>query len=131
MQARTERTLLKINEVEVGKNVADLVVRVWSVGPARMIATRTGRKTQLTEVLVVDETGTAVLSLWGFGAGEDLRVGQVIRITDGWAKEWQGKIQLSLGRSGRFEVVSDDGSLPQISELSKGHAKGSPETRES
>ncbi len=108
---------MKIAEIEIGKNVDDLVVRIISVAPPRLITTRSGRKTQLTEVLVGDETGTAVLTLWGYGAANDFSAGKVIRIVDGWAKEWQGKLQLSLGRSGKFEEIPDDGSLPEITEL--------------
>jgi replication factor A1 len=110
---------LKITEIAPGNNVADLTVRVWRVQPARLIQTRAGRKTMLREVLVADDTGSVVLSLWGFGEGEDLSAGMVIRIKDGWAKEWQGNVQLSLGRSGTYEEVPDDGSLPSISELGK------------
>lgn len=109
--------VLKLKDLEAGKNVSDILVRVVSVAPARIIATRGGRKTQLTEVLVADETGTAVFSLWGFGEAASVSAGKVIRITNGWAKEWQGKVQLSLGRAGSFEEVPDDGSLPSISEL--------------
>jgi replication factor A1 len=108
---------LKINEIEVGKNVSEVVVRVVSVAPSRIIRTKSGRKTQLTEVLVADDTGTVILSLWGFGEGSALSAGMAIRILDGWAKEWQGKVQLSLGRSGRFEEIDDDGTLPSITEL--------------
>jgi ssDNA-binding replication factor A large subunit len=110
---------LKLNEVEIGKNVSDLSVRVVSVAPPRIVRARGGRKTQLTEVLVADHTGTTILSLWGFGQGSGLSAGLVIKITDGWAKEWQGKMQLSLGHSGRFEIMEDDESLPTISELRK------------
>ena len=108
---------MKLSEVEPGKNVTDLVVRIVSVAPPKMISTRTGRKTQLTEVLVADETGSTILSLWGFGEGSDLSAGKVIKINDGWAKEWRGKVQLSLGRSGTYEILVDDGSVPSISEL--------------
>ncbi|MEM2142764.1 MAG: OB-fold nucleic acid binding domain-containing protein [Candidatus Thorarchaeota archaeon] len=109
---------LKIRDIEPGRNF-EILARILSVSPARIITTRDGRKTQLTEVLIADESGTAVLSLWGFGVGSELKAGQVIRITDGWAKEWQGKIQLSLGRAGRLEPVGDDGSLPMIADLRK------------
>lgn len=115
-------SVLKLKDLEADKNVSDLLVRVVSVAPPRIISTRTGRKTQLTEVLVADETGTAVFSLWGFGESGSVSAGKVIRITNGWAKEWQGKIQLSLGRSGSFEEVPDDGSLPSISELKSNKA---------
>jgi len=108
---------LKLSDVEPEKNVTDLIVRVVSMAPPKMISTRTGRKTQLIEVLVADDTGSTILSLWGFGEGSDLSAGKVIRITDGWAKEWRGQIQLSLGRSGKYEILTDDGSVPSISEL--------------
>ncbi|NHI88481.1 MAG: single-stranded DNA-binding protein [Candidatus Thorarchaeota archaeon] len=108
---------MKLSDVEPEKNVTDLVVRVVSMAPPKMISTRTGRKTQLIEVLVADDTGSTILSLWGFNEGTDLSAGKVIRIIDGWAKEWRGKIQLSLGRSGKYEILVDDGSVPSISEL--------------
>jgi len=83
-----------------------------------MITTKYGKKTQLTEVLVADEPGSsAILSLWGFGEGTDLSAGKVIKIIDGWAKEWRGNVQLSLGRIGRYEELEDDGTVPTISQL--------------
>ncbi|MHA1964597.1 MAG: hypothetical protein ACW97G_08450 [Candidatus Thorarchaeota archaeon] len=108
---------MKLSEVEPGKNVTELVVRIVSVAPPKMVSTRSGRKTQLTEVLIADDTGSTILSLWGFGEGSDLSAGKVIKIEDGWAKEWRGKVQLSLGRSGKYEVLVDDDSVPSISEL--------------
>ena len=108
---------LKLDEVEAGKNVTSLIVRIISVAPPRILKTKAGRRTMLKEILVADETGSAILSLWGFNEGNDLAAGKVIKIEDGWAKEWQGKVQVSLGRSGKYEVLVDDGSIPSISEL--------------
>lgn len=108
---------MKLNEVEIGKNVPELIVRIVSVAPPRIVNTRSGRKTQLTELLVADETGTAILSLWGFREGKGFTAGKVVKITDGWAKEWQGKMQLSLGRAGSLEEIPDDGSVPPTKEL--------------
>lgn len=127
MVQQTRGILLKLSEVEPEKNVTDLIVRIVSVAPPKMINTRTGRKTQLTEVLVADETGSTILSLWGFGEGSDLSAGKVIKITDGWAKEWRGKVQLSLGRSGTYEILVDDGSVPSISELGAATESTGPE----
>jgi len=108
---------LKVEDVEPDSGIPELAVRVVSVAPARIIRTRSGRKTQLTEVLVGDDTGTAVFTLWGFGAGSDVKAGQVLRITDGWAKQYKGKIQLSLGRSGEYETLEGDAGLPELSEI--------------
>ncbi|TFG34730.1 hypothetical protein EU527_02045 [Candidatus Thorarchaeota archaeon] len=108
---------MKLAEVEAGKNVTSLIVRIISVAPARILKTKSGRRTMLKEVLVADETGSAILSLWGFNEGSDLSAGKVIKIEDGWAKEWQGKVQISLGRSGTYEELADDGAVPSITEL--------------
>ena len=108
---------LKLAEVEAGKNVNDLLVRIVSIAPAKIVKTRAGRKTMLKEVLIADDTGSSILSLWGFNEGTDLSAGMVIKIIDGWAKEWRGQIQLSLGRSGKYEILEDDGSVLSITEL--------------
>ncbi|MGY5871170.1 MAG: hypothetical protein RTV72_02895 [Candidatus Thorarchaeota archaeon] len=108
---------MKLAEVEPGKNVNDLVVRIISIAPARIVKTRAGRKTMLKEILIADDSGSSILSLWGFNEGADLSAGKVIKIEDGWAKEWQGQIQLSLGRSGKYEILDDDESVPSIGEL--------------
>ncbi len=108
---------LKIAEVEPGKNVNDLLVRIVSIAPAKIVKTRAGRKTMLKEVLIADDSGSSILSLWGFNEGTDLSAGMVIKIEDGWAKEWRGVVQLSLGRSGKYEIMEDDGSVLSITEL--------------
>jgi ssDNA-binding replication factor A large subunit len=108
---------LKLAEVEPDKNVNDLLVRIVSIAPAKIVKTRAGRKTMLKEVLIADESGSAIFSLWGFNEGTDLSAGVVIKIVDGWAKEWRGQVQLSLGRSGTYEIVEDDGSVLSITEL--------------
>ena len=108
---------MKLSDVEPGKSISNLIVRIISIAPPRIIQTRAGRKTMLKEVLVADDSGSAILSLWGFNEGNDLSAGNVIKIEDGWAKEWQGKVQLSLGRSGKYEHLVDDGSVPSITEL--------------
>lgn len=120
---------MKLDEVRPGENVTEIVVRVVSKAPPRIVTTRSGRKTQLTEVLVADETGTAILSLWGFGEGANIGVGKIVRIKDGWAKEFRGKVQLSLGRSGVLEELEEDGSVPEITDLVN-HLTGEEEDEE-
>lgn len=120
---------MKLDEVRPGENVTEIVVRVVSKAPPRIVTTRSGRKTQLTEVLVADETGTAILSLWGFGEGANIGVGKIVRIKDGWAKEFRGKVQLSLGRSGILEELEEDGSVPEITDLVD-HLSGDQEDEE-
>jgi replication factor A1 len=60
---------------------------------------------RVADATLQDETGTITLTLWG-GEIEKYSVGQKVRITDGWVKEFRGKLQVSMGRSGRIEVLS-------------------------
>lgn len=52
-----------------------------------------------------DETGSVTVTLWQADV-EKVNVGDTIKITKGWAQDYQGKLQLSSGRFGQLEVVS-------------------------
>jgi len=43
-------------------------------------------------------------------------MGKVVELRDGWAKMWQGDLQLSMGRSGSFEIISDK-NFPSINQI--------------
>ena len=47
-------------------------------------------------------TGEISLVLWG-NEGELAAEGDHVRITEGWVKDYQGRPQISLGRTGRLE----------------------------
>lgn len=108
---------MKIADLKPNRNFDELVARVISVEPGRPIRTRQGRKTIVTEALIGDETGRVILTIFGWGEERDLFQDMVIRIKDGWVKEWNGNLQVSLGRSGTLEKIDDDGSLPSLKEL--------------
>ena len=108
---------LKISELKPNRNFDELVARVISVEPSRPIRTRQGRKTIVTEAVIGDETGTVIFTIFGYGEEKDIMSDMVIRIKDGWVKEWNGVLQVSLGRSGKLEKIEDDGSLPSLKEL--------------
>jgi len=58
----------------------------------------------VADATLQDETGTISLTLWG----EDIakyKVGTKIQVTDGWVKDFRGKPQVSLGRSGKITVL--------------------------
>lgn len=83
---------------------ANIDATITAISPPRDVTTSRGA-TQVADATLQDETGTITLTLWG----EDVKkytVGQKVHITDGWVKDFRGKLQLSMGRSGSIKIVS-------------------------
>ena len=75
---------------------------ITAISPVRDVTTSRGAS-QVADATIQDDTGSITLTLWG----EDTRrysVGQKIRITDGWVKDFRGKLQITMGRSGKISV---------------------------
>jgi len=82
---------------------ATFLATITAVSAPREVTTSRGAS-QVADATLQDETGTTTLTLWG----EDIQrysVGQKVQITDGWVKDFRGKLQVSMGRSGKITVV--------------------------
>lgn len=75
---------------------------ITAISPPRDVSTARG-PSRVADATVQDDTGSITLSLWGDDISK-YSVGQKIKITDGWVKEFRGKLQVSMGRSGRISV---------------------------
>ena len=83
---------------------ANIEATVTAISAPRDVSTARG-PSKVADATLQDETGTITLTLWG----EDIAkysVGQKVRITDGWVKDFRGKLQVSMGRSGRITVLA-------------------------
>ncbi|MCI4372491.1 MAG: OB-fold nucleic acid binding domain-containing protein [Thermoplasmata archaeon] len=82
---------------------ATFLATITAVSAPREVTTSRGAS-QVADATLQDETGTTTLTLWG----EDIQrysVGQKVQITDGWVKDFRGKLQVSMGRSGKITIV--------------------------
>jgi len=102
---------LKIEELQPEANFDVLKVRVFSKQGPRQVQGR-GRTLHVWDILVIDDTGSTTLTLWGSGSGEEYKVGQVIEIKNGWCKMFRDQKQISLGREGKMFPAEDDPSIP-------------------
>lgn len=92
-------------------------VRVCSQGDTRVVSSKKGYDLRVSSFLVGDETGAMEFSAFGKDIyAMSKLVGRVVEVRDGWVKEWRGRKQMSLGKSGTFEIVEDP-SFPMISEI--------------
>ena len=102
---------LKIEELQPESNFDKLKVRVFSKQGPRQVQSR-DRTLFVWDILVLDETGTTTLTLWGRDTGEKYKVGDVVEIENGWCKMFRDQKQISLGREGKIFPVDDDPNIP-------------------
>lgn len=94
---------MKINELKAKEN-ASIEADVKEVEDSREVMTRYGKKVKVTNVILEDETGDVKLTVWGEEI-DNIKVGNRLKITDGWVNEFKGDLQISLGKNGKMEVI--------------------------
>ena len=94
---------MKINEIQPNQGGIDLEVEVVELSSINNINSK-GKNLRLAVAILKDETGTIRMSLWN-EAIDSVKEGSLLKITNAYAKEWQGDIQLSLGKFGKIEVL--------------------------
>src|SRR5437899_5434168 len=96
MKAKDLRTESKVDTI-------DLTIR--EKGAAREFSSRSGSSGKVCDAKAVDDEGTEVsVSLWNDEI-ERVQANDRIRITNGWAREWRGNLQVSAGKYGKLEVL--------------------------
>jgi replication factor A1 len=81
---------------------ATIEATIEAISEVRDVTTSRGAS-QVADATLKDETGTITLTLWGEDT-KRFRVGQKVKITDGWVKDFRGKLQVSMGRSGTITL---------------------------
>ena len=85
--------------------VATIEATVVQLDEPREVPKREGGTTKVRNARLKDGTGEIALVLWG--AEVDLvQQGDKVRITEGWVKDYQGRPQIGLGRTGKLEKLS-------------------------
>ncbi len=93
---------MKIKEVKSNSN-ATLEVDVVSKGDIREFE-RFGKTGRVCNCVIKDDSGELELTLWNDEI-DTIEAGEKIKITDGWVKEWNGKLQISMGKNGKVEKL--------------------------
>lgn len=108
---------MKIRDVKPGMSNISLTARVLSISEPRRVETKYG-EAMVASAIIADETGEIVLNLWRNQISL-VKPGYLIRVENAFAKEYKGKLELSIGKQGKITVLSksdgsvDSGSLTQ------------------
>ncbi len=94
---------MKISELKAGSNEVSLKAEVTEVTEPRTVNTKYGTNTVANAVLD-DGSGTVKLTLWGKQISS-VKQGDNVEITGGFVKEWNGELQLGVGKTGEIKVL--------------------------
>jgi len=103
----------KIKDLTPSSRRVNVLGKVVSVGEPKEIQTRFGEQKSVTEVIIGDETGKVILSLWGSQA-DQASDGRTIYIDNGYISLVRGHMRLNVGKYGS---LSD--STEEVSEVNE------------
>jgi ssDNA-binding replication factor A large subunit len=84
--------------------VATIEASVAKLEPVREVEQRASGRKKVRNGVLKDGTGEISLVLWGAEV-EMVAEGETVRVIDGWVKDYQGRPQISLGRSGKLQKL--------------------------
>jgi len=113
---------MKISELQP-KQAFDVVeADIIEVGPVREFQ-KFGKPGRVCTAVVKDDSGKCNFSLWNEQV-DQVKVGDKVKIENGYANEWQGQVQVSTGRNGSLTVV---GSAEPSEEPAESSEEAAPE----
>jgi replication factor A1 len=97
----------KVGNLNPRSRRLNLTVKVVSKNPIReVVSRRDGSNHNVTEVLVGDETGSVLLTLWDDDI-ERVNEDDVLDVTNGYVSLFRGSMRLNIGRFGSFEASEE------------------------
>lgn len=94
---------MKIKELRSGMKKVDVAVNVVEISEPREVVTRYGESHRVATAVVSDESGTIKLSLWDANI-DQVKVGDNIKIENGYVTTFRNENQLNVGRFGKLTV---------------------------
>ena len=94
-----------VQDLQSNKKVDRLELVVLRKYPRRMLRTDSFNGAVVAAGCGRDETGIVGIVFWGKQV-DRVRVGDIIRIENGWCKKRDGELIVSTGKFGRLSVIS-------------------------
>ncbi len=98
---------MMIKDLKDKTKVDELILTITEKKDPREFQSKwSGSSGRVADATGQDEAGDSVtLTLWNDDI-EKVEVGAKIRISNGWASSYKGKLQVSAGKFGKLEMVS-------------------------
>lgn len=96
---------MKINEIKRGISNVSVQAKIIDISEAREVNTKYGKR-NVADATIEDETGQMGVSLWEDQINS-VAVGDTVIINGAYVTEFREKLQLSIPRTGKLEVVKE------------------------
>lgn len=94
---------MKIAELRPYSKKVDLTIKVIEKNEPREVTSKLDSSSHsVTEALVGDESGTALLTLWD-NVIEQVEVGKVYKISNAYTSLFKNSLRINIGRYGKIE----------------------------
>ena len=94
---------MKVKEIKPRQGKIDIELEIVDIGEVRQFD-RFGKVGRVVNAVAKDDTGEIKLTLWNDEI-DMVKVGDKVKITNGYCSEFQGEKQLSAGKYGKLEVL--------------------------
>lgn len=95
---------MKANDVKPEMRRIDLDLKIVEIEEPRPYVSRAGREGKVTTAIGEDDSGRVKISLWDNDA-DRVKVGNTVRIRNGYARLFRDEIHVSAGMYGKLEVA--------------------------
>ena len=95
---------MKISELKAGANNVTVTATVTKKDEPREVVTKFGKRLQVANITLKDETGEIAMSLWGNDINT-VNVGDKVEVSNAFVNEFRGAPQLSTGKFGKIKVI--------------------------
>ena len=96
---------VKIKEIKKDMSSISLTAKVISIGEERLVQTKYG-EARVADAIVEDDTGRITLTLWREQI-DKVKEGNIIRIENGFVREFRGKLSINVAKNGRITVLKN------------------------
>ena len=117
---------MKISEINANQGDIDIEAEVTSIDEPRSF-NKFGKDLKVANAKIKDDSGEIALTLWNEDIGK-VKVGNKIKITKGYAKEFNNEKQVTTGKFGTLEVLGADSSSAAPEEATQEIASEVPES---
>lgn len=94
---------MQIKDLQPKQGKVNIEVEVKEIGEVREFQ-KFGKVGRVANATVADKSGSIKLTLWNDDI-DKVKVGDKLKVTNGFVSEFQGEKQLSAGRFGKLEVI--------------------------
>ena len=103
---------MKISELEKRQSGVNITATIKEIEEPRSFD-KFGKTVRVANAVIEDDSGTIKLTLWNEDI-DKVKVGDKVRVTNGYVNEFQDEKQLTSGKFGKLEVnPSDDGEASE------------------